>query len=121
MHYIALSNSFGQFDRDDMYRYEFAGYANWASTLLDAVQADPRHWKVAGLQSQATYLRRFAVKEFQGWDYLPAACNAWAAYQVALRAATSLGIDTSVATPLRTMAVPASVPHEVDPIRFPGS
>ena len=121
MAYNDVSAGFGQFDRDNMGRYEFAGYANWTSTLLAEIQADPDHWKVAGLTGKAASLRNLAIKQFGGWDYPPAASNAYAGYQTALRAATILGVDTSAATPLRAMAAAAGVPHEGDPIRFPNN
>ena len=97
MQYIDLSTSFGQFDRDNMYRYEFAGYLNLAGSLLHDIETNPDHRKVAGLQSQAELISLLAVKQFKTWDYLPAASNARAAYELTLRAAASLGIDTSAA------------------------
>ena len=36
MQYIAVSNGFGQFDRDNMYRWETAGYLNWSNAVLGA-------------------------------------------------------------------------------------
>ena len=119
MAYLDLSTRFGQFDRDNMYRYEFAGYANLAGSLLGDIQADPGHRRVAGLLAQAGLLRLLAVKEFRAWDYLDAASHARVAYELTLRAAARLGIDTNTGNAARGMATPALVQHEVDPIRFP--
>ena len=33
MHYLALSNGFGVFDRDNQYRWEMAGYLNWSNAV----------------------------------------------------------------------------------------
>ena len=33
MHYIAVSNGFGRHNQDNMYRWETAGYLNWANAL----------------------------------------------------------------------------------------
>ena len=118
MQYICLSNTFGQFDRDNMYRYEFAGYLNLAAGLTHDIQTDGDRRMVAGLCSQAGFLSLLAVKEFKSWDYLGAASNARAAYELTLRAAASLGIDASSAS-VRSLAAPAGIPHEGDPIRFP--
>ena len=119
MAYIDLSTGFGQFDRDNMYRWEFAGYANLAGSLLGDIQADPDHRRVAALQAQARLIRLLAVTEFRTWDYLDAASHARSAYELTLRAAAKLGIDTDAASAARSMAIPAAVQHEVDPIRFP--
>jgi hypothetical protein len=35
MHYLALSASFGQFDMDNMYRWETAGYVNWLLSIRE--------------------------------------------------------------------------------------
>ena len=120
MQYIEVSNTFGVFDRDNMYRYEFAGYANWTSALLKSIRTDPGRIKVAGLTGQATLLAQAAATDFQDWRYLQAASSARRAYELALTAAGYLGIDTTAATRRSIMAAPASVPHQGDPVRFPG-
>ena len=119
MAYIDLSTDFGQFDRDNMYRYEFAGYLNLAGGLIGDIQADPDHRRVAGLLSQAGLLRLLAVKEFKAWDYLRAASHARTAYELTLYAAARAGVDASSAVPARAMAMAGDAPHEGDPIRFP--
>lgn len=118
MAYNDLCSGFGQFDRDNMYRYEFAGYLNLAGGILHDIRNNPDRRKVAGLQAQAGLISSLAVKEFQAWDYLRAASHARVAYELTLRAAATLGIDTN-APAKRSRAATAGVPHEGDPIRFP--
>ena len=43
MSYLWLTGEFGKFNQDNMYRWEFAGYLNWANDLLDDILADFRH------------------------------------------------------------------------------
>ena len=40
MHYLASSNGFGRFDRDNVYRWETAGYLNWSNAVLGDILAD---------------------------------------------------------------------------------
>jgi hypothetical protein len=39
MHYLALANGFGKFDRDNQHRWETAGYINWSNAVLGDVLA----------------------------------------------------------------------------------
>ena len=41
MHYLTLSNQFGEHNRDNMYRWEAAGYLNWANALAGAHHREP--------------------------------------------------------------------------------
>ena len=41
MHYIAVSNGFGRHNQDNMYRWETAGYLNWANALAGDILASP--------------------------------------------------------------------------------
>ncbi|MFN7953666.1 MAG: hypothetical protein U0610_18210 [bacterium] len=119
MAYLQLATGFGQFDRDNMYRYEFAGYLNWANSLYYDVLASPNVGAVAGsLASFGAYATK-AVHGFNAWNYEDAVLNARLAYQSIATAATQLGIpDTSfrVQPPIDRSK---RVPHEGDPIRFP--
>ena len=38
MHYMDLSTNFGRFDRDNMYRWETAGYLNLSNELLEEIR-----------------------------------------------------------------------------------
>jgi len=118
MHYMDLSYSFGQFDQDNMYRYEFAGYLNWANALVDDILAHPDVAHVRGLLNQAAMHGMRAVNRFEAWDYLNAARHARHAYERVVRAAEILGIPTSAPTPAIRIA-PGMAPHEGDPIRYP--
>ena len=120
MHYLAVSNSFGQFDQDNMYRWEMAGYLNWSNALLGEIQASPDAKKVKNHISKAQNLAEHALEAFQGWNYLSAAVQARQAYEELSMAADELGITPLSTTLLRV--VPTTIPlHEGDPIRFPNN
>jgi hypothetical protein len=118
MHYLDLSDQFSQFDRDNMYRWEMAGYLNWSNTLLAKVLADPNAYKVGKYIVAAQMDASRAIDGFNHWNYLSAATNAHSAYIDLSVAAAKLGI---VAQPMMALlAAPnQTVTHEGDPIRFP--
>jgi len=120
MHYLALSNSFSQFDLDNMYRYEFAGYLNWANGLLDDILAHPNAGAVQANIAQADAYAMQAIESFQNWNYLDAATSARLAYEQIGMAADALGIETLDAEAL-LVAPSMMAPHEGDPIRFPNN
>jgi hypothetical protein len=120
MSYIDLNWDFGWFDRDNMYRYEFAGYMNWAEALYHLVQAHPDSWKVHGLISRADYQWMLAQHRFDDWDYAKAVRHAYRAYTLIAQAAERLGIADTTSTALALQAAPiGTAPHEGDPIRYP--
>lgn len=120
MHYIALSNQFGQFDRDNMYRWEMAGYLNWSNDLLAQIQAHPRANEVRERINVANNFAQTALKAFDRWQYRQAAANARKAYEQLARAAARLGIETPSDKVLPV--TPGMIPvHEGDPIRFPNN
>jgi hypothetical protein len=120
MHYLGTSNGFGRFDQDNMGRYQFAGYANWALTLADQVadadglDADDR----AALRSVRESVRA-AEEAFERWSYQSAARRARAAYVQAQLLADRVGVSAAVAAaPFRF--TPQIVDYDKgDPIRFP--
>jgi hypothetical protein len=118
MHYIDLSDEFGQFDQDNMYRWEMAGYLNWSNDLLASILADPGAYKVKRYISDAQQDARRAIDSFNRWNYLSAAFSARQAYDDLSKAAAKLGLVTSMMQALR-VAPNLTVPHEGDPIRFP--
>jgi hypothetical protein len=119
MHYIALTNGFGQFDRDNMYRWEMAGYLNWSNDLLAQIQAHPDANQVQERISVANQFAATALKTFDQWKYRQAAANARKAYEQLARAAARLGIETP-SDAMMLIAPATTVPvHEGDPIRFP--
>jgi hypothetical protein len=123
MHYLAMSNSFGQFNQDTMYRVEAAGYLNWANALAAAILADPDADTVAPLVSYADRQAARAIQSFNRWNYLAAATHAYTAYQTLADAADQLGLSTSFQALDIYNLIPddAYVPHEGDPIRFPNN
>jgi hypothetical protein len=120
MHYLALSNAFGQFDRDNMYRYEMAGYLNWSNDLLAQIQAHPRANEVRERINVANMFAANALRTFDQWKYRQAAANARKAYEQLARAAARLGIETPADAMM--LVGPSMIPvHEGDPIRFPNN
>lgn len=93
MHYLGLSNTFSQFDMDNLYRWEFAGYLNWANDLLDDILAHPDASNVQDNVAQAEAYAMQAIESFNHWDYLAAATNARLAYEQIAMAAAELGIS----------------------------
>ena len=122
MSYLGLSNGFGEFDQDNMYRYEFAGYLNWANGLLDDILAHPRANQVRDNVDRADELAAAATRQFRAWRYLSAAANARMAYVQIARAAATLGIETPTSMTAQGARISGvAVPHEGDPIRLPGN
>jgi hypothetical protein len=119
MHYLDLSQDFGQFDRDNLYRYEFAGYLNWANHLLDDIQAHPNFASVRPWVLKAQVRAGLAIRAFSQWDYLRAASNAREAYLILLNVSEQLGIPAAEPVQALRAVVPGDVPHEGDPIRYP--
>ncbi len=118
MHYMVLSNGFGKFNQDSMYRYEMAGYLNWSNDLLDDILAHPNAGSVQSLITRADNAASRAVTAFEKWNYLAAVRHAYDAYTLLLRAADILGIDG--VSKFTSYALPSgAAPHEGDPIRFP--
>jgi hypothetical protein len=119
MSYISLAGSFGQFDQDNMYRYETAGYLNLAAELLDDVLAHADATSVKGLVKLGTTKAKVAVDAFYQWKYLKAAQNARLAYEAIATAAERLGIPLAQEKPALQFTPNLDVPHEGDPIRYP--
>jgi hypothetical protein len=118
MHYMDLSTQFGQFDQDNMYRYEMAGYLNWSNELLASILAAPNAKSVKKNIEHSNEYAGKAVEGFNQWKYLNAASNARRAYEELSIAANTLGISTPSMNMMRMMPNP-NVSHEGDPIRFP--
>jgi hypothetical protein len=116
MSYLWLTGEFGKFNQDNMYRWEFAGYLNWANDLLDDILADSDTSEVQDNLDQAESYAAAANEAFKQWDYLTAAVNARLAYEQVVMAAEELGIATKSADAL--LLVPSmNAPHEGDWIR----
>jgi hypothetical protein len=120
MSYIDLTFSFGQFDRDNMYRWETAGYLSETADLLDAISGarSSRHGEQEDQLGDIRELTSKARRDFQRWRYDDAVKAAYSAYQKATDIAEKLGVSTPAAQ-ARLRLAPQSVPKEVDYIRFP--
>ncbi|MBV6395028.1 MAG: hypothetical protein HFACDABA_00599 [Anaerolineales bacterium] len=120
MSYISLTNKFGMFNKDNLYRWETAGYLNWANELLADLQADPGYASVAMHVMFANNQANMAVLQLNNWNYAAAASAARKAYERLALAASILGVSTpDQAFALRARPNYNEAPHEGDPIRFP--
>jgi hypothetical protein len=121
MHYMDLSDEFGQFDQDNMYRWEMAGYLNWSNELAAQILAAPKSHSVQKYIERAEKYAHQARSSFNRWDYLDAARSARAAYEQLSLAANKLGISTPSMNQMMALRIAPSqnAPHEGDPIRFP--
>jgi len=112
MHYIALSNSFGTFDRDNQYRWETAGYLNWANAILGDLQDHPRRNEVSALLREADALAGAALVSFRKWEYLEAVHDARRTYDLVATAARRIGAGTPALDAARR-ALPGVVPRRI--------
>ncbi|HLF27622.1 MAG TPA: hypothetical protein VJG32_14905 [Anaerolineae bacterium] len=120
MQYLALSHRFGQFDQDNLYRWETAGYLNWANGLLDDILFHPDVYSVRQYLFGAASQGVLALHHFWSWQYLESAQHAYQAYVLLATAAQQLGIPTPSAAAQRLAVLPARhTPGQVDLIRFP--
>jgi hypothetical protein len=94
MHYLALSNGFGVFDRDNQYRWEMAGYLNWSNAVLGDIVANPKARFVWPLILAADHAAGEALDAFRRWDHLEAASSARQAYGLVAAAAQLIGAPT---------------------------
>jgi hypothetical protein len=117
MHYMDLSDEFGRFDRDNMHRYEMAGYLNWSNELLAQILAHPDRAKVRFLVDAAKESASIGLDAFRDWNYLRAARYAHRSYVLLARAAIRLGIP--LPEPALASVSDLRAPHQGDPIRFP--
>jgi hypothetical protein len=95
MSYLALSNHFSQFDRDNSYRWETAGYLNWSNALAAAILASPDASEVGDKLREADREVHHAQQAFRRWHYLRAVKGARRAYTILLRAAEEIGASSS--------------------------
>ncbi len=117
MSYIDVAWEFGPFDRDNMYRYEFAGYLNLSNDMLDDVLAHPDRATVRELVAAGREHARTAERAFRQWDYLTAATHARMAYEAIATAAQTLGLPLSSAAAETQAPINGTVPRFIDPIR----
>jgi hypothetical protein len=119
MSYMLLTTGFGQFDRDNMYRWETAGYLNEANALLDDVLADPDAHRVRRQIRAAQQSMERSMRSFNRWDYLQAATYAHQAHDAVLEAANRVGVSAPTAPATLRLSTQPIVLHKDDPIRYP--
>ena len=119
MSYLGLTGRFGVFNQDNMNRYQFAGYLNWANQVLAGVVAHPDADTVQAYVDAADAAAMTAQDAFNNWEYGAAAMYAREAYEQIARAAMELGISTERVVPMRVITPTGTPPKEGDPIRFP--
>jgi len=117
MSYIDVAWEFGQFDHDNMYRYEFAGYLNWSNDVLADVLAAPNHGTVRDLVAAGREHAKTAERAFRQWDYLTAVTHARLAYEAIATAAQTLGLATPALATETQAPINGTVPRFIDPIR----
>lgn len=104
MSYLSVSSGFGRHDRDNMARWETAGYLNWANAIAGDVRKSGEEARVAAAWARADDAARAARTAFSEWRYAEAARSARAAYETLAAAAESLGIDTALRVESKRLA-----------------
>jgi hypothetical protein len=94
MHYLSLTNGFGQFDRDNAYRWETAAYLNWTNAVAGDVLSQGGTWRINILLAAADLAATAAQNSLNRWDYLTAAASARLAYTLVSAAAAHVGAAT---------------------------
>ena len=118
MQYIALSNGFGRHNQDNMYRWETAGYLNWANALAGDILASPRADRVMASVMKADGLARQATEAFRDWRYLEAAGAAREAYATLKAAADE---HRRLVARARRVAAPGRARHGTEEGGLPAS
>ena len=95
MHYIALSNGFGNHNTDNMRRWEVAGYLNRANALAGDISRSGRAGRVTGALRRADRAAKDALDAFDNWHYLRAVLKAREAYVILTAAANDIGVTSA--------------------------
>jgi hypothetical protein len=93
MQYIAVSNTFGVFDEDNMGRYLAAGYLNWANALLGELDGTTLTSAQKADLVAADALAGKARSAFKAWDFQAAATYAFQAWNKVGGVAVDHGLD----------------------------
>jgi hypothetical protein len=112
MSYIALSNNFSQFDRDNSYRWETAGYLNWSNALAAAILASPDASEVEDELHEADREAHHALQAFRRWQYFSAVKSARRAYTILSRAAEEIGASSTTLAIARMRLANAPPPKD---------
>jgi hypothetical protein len=119
MSYMWNNDGFGVFDRDNLNRYQFAGYLNWANAVLADIVAHPDADSVQSYIDAAEAAATAAQRAFIRWDYATAAARARESYEQIALAAMALGIDTTQGVYAQMIAPTSAPPKEGDWIKGP--
>jgi hypothetical protein len=109
MHYLTLSNQFGEHNRDNMYRWETAGYLNLANALAGDILESPNASSVFVKLVAADALAAIAKSRLDRWDYLDAAERARAAYLTLVSAANDIGVSSARLETARRRLPPSQI------------
>jgi hypothetical protein len=106
MSYMPLVSEYGHFDRDNVYRWEMAGYLNWTNAVLGEIRAHPEIDRVQAAIELADTAGARALAAFARWNVLTAAASARQAYSLVRTAAQEIGAParrwSSRAVPFRS-------------------
>jgi hypothetical protein len=92
MSYIPNTTEFGQFDRDNMARWELAARLDNANRILGNVVRSPNAWRAGAAMSAADDMAGEALADLAAWDLLGASRAAADAYALVLTAAAQAGV-----------------------------
>jgi hypothetical protein len=119
MSYMWVNDGFGVFDMDNMNRYQFAGYLNWANAVLGDIVAHPDAATVQAYLNAAETAAKSAQQAFSRWDYDSAAARAREAFEQVFLAAEVLGIDVTQGVYSQFVAPTGAPPKEGDWLKGP--
>ena len=109
MQYLSITNKFGEHNRDNMYRWETAGYLNWSNALAGDIMNSEDAWKVSLLVFFADSLAQRARSRFDSWQYLAAVSDARLAYGLLVTAADAIGVSSEKLATARRMLPPSRI------------
>jgi hypothetical protein len=109
MHDLMLSNQFGEHNRDNMYRWEAAGYLNWANALAGDMLLDVNASSVFVQLVTADALAAIAKAKLDRWEYLEAVEHARAAYLTLVSAADDIGVSSGRLAAARLRLPPSQI------------
>ena len=109
MHYLTLSNQFGEHNRDNMYRWEAAGYLNLSNALAGDILDHANSPRVAVKLVAADALAAAAKAKLNRWDYEDAVEHARAAYLTLVSAADDIGASSARLSAARRQLPPSHI------------
>jgi hypothetical protein len=109
MHYLTLSNQFGEHNRDNMYRWEAAGYLNLANALAGDILESPNAASVWLKLVASDALAAIAKSKLQRWDLLDAVESARASYLTLVSAADDIGVSSARLSAARQPLPPSQI------------